>query len=130
MNLTIQLIGHFFFMVLMIVFLIIGIIKVRQKGANWLLAHRGIVLAGVLSGIVAFLFMFIAKVIHGYPHFASNHSKGGLVSLILLLITPVLGTMLMKQKLKTKLIHQIFGYFTLAFCCLAAVFGVIMVLSK
>ena len=127
MNLPLRLIGHMSFMILMIVLLIIGVIKARQKGTSWLTIHRGFAFAGVLSGLTGFLFMAIYKFAHSYAHFTSNHSKGGLIALILVLTTPTLGMMLMKEKLKSKSVHKIFGAITIIFCLIAATFGLIKV---
>jgi hypothetical protein len=127
MNLPLRLIAHMSFMILMIILLIIGVIKARQKGSNWLKIHRGFAFAGLLSGVTGFLFMAIFKLLNDYSHFTSNHSKGGLIALILVLITPSLGMMLMKQKLKSKIVHKIFGVITLIFCLMAATFGFLKV---
>ncbi|MBN1349700.1 hypothetical protein JXJ21_09840 [candidate division KSB1 bacterium] len=124
-----QLIGHFLFMLLMILLLISGILKAHNKNTNWLNIHRGLVLAGVLSGIIGFSIMAIAKQLSGRAHFVSPHSKGGLITLILALITPILGTLLIKQILKQKMIHRISGFVTLIVGVLAATFGIIRVLS-
>jgi len=125
MNLSIQLVGHFSFMGLMIILIIIGITKAHNRGSNWLNIHRRIVITGVVSGIIGFLIMALYKLSKAYPHFTSNHSKGGLLALILAVITPIFGIMVMKKILKQKLVHKISGVFTLIFCILALSFGIL-----
>ena len=127
MNLPPRLIAHLSFMILMLILLIIGFVKARQKGAGWLKVHRGFAIAGVLSGVTGFLIMAIFKLMNGYTHFTSNHSKGGLIALIFVLIAPTLGLMIMTQKLKSKMVHKVFGVVTLILCLIAATFGFLKV---
>lgn len=130
MNIPIQLIGHFTFMFLMIVLLAIGITKAYKKGANWLQNHRKFVLSGVVSGLIGFAIMAIAKQVNDYPHFVSSHSKGGLTTLILALITPIFGYLLMKQIIKVKTVHKTLGLLTLIMSIIAASFGIFMVATR
>ena len=127
MYLPLHVVGHLFFMILMLSLLVIGIIRAHRKGPDWFKKHKQSVLFGIFSGTIGFLIMAIFKVLNEYPHFFSNHSKYGLAALILLMITPVLGFMLVKQKLKQRLIHKIPGVFVVIIGVIAAVLGVLTI---
>ena len=128
MYLPLHVVGHLFFMILMLILLVIGIIRAHRKGPDWFKKHKQSVLFGIFSGTVGFMIMVIFKVLNKYPHFFSQHSRYGLATLILLIFTPVLGFMLVKQKLRQRLIHIIPGVFVVIIGITAAVLGMIMIL--
>ncbi len=130
MKLSPQLLSHMIFIIGMIIILIFGVLKAREKGKKWLFAHRGLAISGVSCGIVGFLIMATFKFVKGYSHFGTPHSKGGLIALVLLICTPIFGYLVTKQKMQLKKVHRLLGYITVTFTILSAIFGTMIVFGK
>lgn len=88
-------VGHLVLMTSSVFLLATAVILARLKKGGWLARHRLIATAGAALGLVGVMTIAIAKYANGWPHLASQHSKVGLLAILLILGAPILGTLLL-----------------------------------
>ncbi len=71
--------------------------------------------------------MAMAKLLNGWPHLATRHSKVGLPALMLVLAAPILGTLLMKGRARLRQVHRTVGAVSILISIAAAALGIVMV---
>jgi len=104
------------------------VIARKKRGAAWMKKHVFLSIAGAFAALIALLMMFYFKSSMGYPHFQSPHSIGGLVTLALLFIMPVLGNMMLSGKKGLRNTHRIQGRVVIVLMAITATFGALQVI--
>jgi uncharacterized membrane protein YozB (DUF420 family) len=121
---------HVLLMLLAAILMITAIIIAhKKKTPSWFKMHRILAVLGVASALTGGAIMFFHKMAMGYPHFKSIHALLGLLSIILLVITPVIGNIMIAGYPKLRPAHRILGRITAA-AVLLAVFAGVMSLLK
>lgn len=121
---------HALFMIIgLIVLLYAASISMKKKTNQWLKKHRTSALSGIAAIIIGLIIMIVFKESQGYPHLASPHAIGGLVTVIAVLITPILGYLITKGKQNVKLIHKPLGKITIILVAITIIFGFIRLLT-
>jgi uncharacterized membrane protein len=121
---------HALFMIIgLIVLVYAASISMKKKTNQWLQKHRLFALSGVTSVIIGLISMIIFKESQGYPHLASPHAIGGMVTVIAVLTTPILGYLITKGKQKVKPIHKLLGKITIILVAITIIFGFIRLLE-
>lgn len=100
-------------------------ISSKKKTNLWLKKHRITAISGVLSVITGLLIMVLFKESQGYPHLKSPHAIGGLVTVIAVLTTPILGYLITKGKQNVKKFHTLLAKITLILVAITIIFGFI-----
>lgn len=121
---------HFSLMGIAALLLLAAIFTARKKkDSSWLNKHRILAISVVIAGLAGALVMFFHKEAALYPHFNSPHAIAGLVTVILVLITPTMGMILVKGKEALRPVHRLFGRITFLIFVLTALFGVLRLLQ-
>lgn len=110
-----------------IVLLVTAVVFAKLKRGGWVARHRLIAAAGVTLGLAGVLTKAIAKHLNGWPHFATLHSRAGLVAILLVLTAPVLGLLLLSGRARLRHVHRAVGSVAVLASIAAAVLGVLMV---
>lgn len=110
-------------MAISLVMVTTAVIVVRRKKAGWFALHRKTASLGVLSALIAFMAEFTFKTAMHYPHIKSPHAIAGLVTLILMVITPIIGSQIASNPDKYRPKHKILGKVTLAAVIITALMG-------
>ncbi|MFH0919192.1 MAG: hypothetical protein V1913_02430 [Fibrobacterota bacterium] len=121
--------AHFILMAVAAIAVVAAAIIARKKGPNWFPRHRAFALAGSLCALVAFGCVVYVKRANQYPHFKSPHAVAGLVSIILLVVTPILGVLLTQGRETLRGSHRLFGRITSLAILLTAVMGALRLLQ-
>ena len=111
-------------MVMAAFLIVLAAIIARRKKPLWLKPHKKAAMAGVLSALLAFVIIFIFKVSLQFPHFQSPHSIIGIITLVLLIVTPVTGFMMPKGPKSFRPAHKVLGRITSIVILLTALSGV------
>lgn len=128
MSIPVQMMLHSIFMILGFVLLLFAVrISSKKKNNLWLKKHRVTAIFGVLSVITGLLIMVVFKESQGYPHLKSPHSIGGLVTVIAVLTTPILGYLITRGKQNDKKIHKLSGKITLILVGITIISGFVRV---
>lgn len=121
---------HFSLMGIAALLLLAAIFTARKKNdPAWLNKHRIRAVSGVIAGIAGALVMFFHKEAASYPHFKSLHAIAGLVTVLLILITPTMGMILVRGKETLRPVHRLFGRITFLIVVITALFGVLRLLQ-
>jgi hypothetical protein len=115
---------HILFMATAVILVITAAVIVRKKKAGWFIHHRRIAFLGVLSALIAFIAEFTFKNVMNYPHIKSPHSIAGVISLVLLIITPTLGYLIASNPKSYREIHRVLGKITSVAVVLTAFMGI------
>ncbi len=98
------------------------------KGKKWWLkTHRRLGTGGGIGALVALVIATImVSVSHGY-HLSSSHSIVGLITIVFIIITPLIGSRMLKPKASGKkvlrVIHRWIGRITLVLMAVTVLFG-------
>ena len=84
-------------------------VVVRRRKFKWLLWHKYLAVAGVISMVAGFGFIYSFKNQWEVPHFHSLHSRLGLAAISLMLIAPVLGYAMIHGFRSWRWPHRIIG---------------------
>jgi uncharacterized membrane protein YozB (DUF420 family) len=115
---------HFSFMILSVILVISAAILALKKKPGWFTRHRNIALLGVLSALLAFIAEFTFKTVMHYPHIKSPHAIAGVISLVLLIITPITGRMIAANPKRFRAIHKTLGRITSVAVAITAAMGI------
>jgi hypothetical protein len=115
---------HILFMATAVILVISAATIARKKKTGWFVRHRRIASIGVLSALVAFIAEFIFKTVMHYPHIKSPHAIAGVISLVLLITTPTLGSLIAMNPKSYRGTHRIFGKSTSVAVVLTAFMGI------
>jgi hypothetical protein len=115
---------HIIFMATAVILVITAAFIARKKMTGWFVRHRRIASLGVLSALLAFAAEFIFKAAMHYPHIKSPHTIAGVISLVLLIITPTLGFLIASNPKSYRGIHRVLGKITSVAVALAAFMGI------
>jgi uncharacterized membrane protein len=130
MSIPLPIVFHALFMFIgLVVLLYAASISMKKKTNQWLKKHRMFALSGVTSVITGLIIMILFKESQGYPHLASPHAIGGLVTVIAVVITPILGYLITKGIQKVKPIHKLSGRLTIILVAITIIFGFIRLLE-
>ncbi len=115
---------HISFMILSVILVISAAILALKKKPGWFTRHRNIALLGVLSALLAFIAEFTFKTAMHYPHIKSPHAIAGVISLVLLIITPISGRMIAANPKRFRAIHKTLGRITPVAVVITAAMGI------
>ena len=126
------LLAHIALMSIALVLIITAVMIAKRRKKNWLKLHRACAISGVVSSLIAAACIVTLKFTNGFSHFQSPHAIAGLITLCLLLITPILGASIAKGPKPIRAIHRLFGRITSLAIILTVVMGVfrLLVLNK
>lgn len=122
------LIAHIVFMSLMVILIIHAIVFSLRKKKNWYKKHKIFNTAGIFSGIIGFLIIFIEKLLEKESHFITLHSKTGLITLILLSLTLTGGFLMKKLPEKMKKNHKISGFISFILALITVFLGISLII--
>ena len=126
----IEFILHILLMLLAAVLMITAIITAHNKTApSWFKIHRILAMLGVVSAFTGGAIMFFHKMELGYPHFRSPHALIGLLGIILLIITPVIGNIMIAGHPYLRPVHRVLGRITAGVVLLAVLAGALSLLK-
>ncbi len=100
-------------------------ISTKKKTNQWLQKHRITAILGVLSVITGAVTMIVFKESQGYPHLKSPHAIGGLVTVIAVVTTPILGYLITRGKQNVKKYHTSLAKITLILVAITIILGFI-----
>jgi uncharacterized membrane protein YozB (DUF420 family) len=115
---------HIFFMASAVVLVISAFTIVRKKKTGWFTRHRKMALLAVLSALLGFSAEFIFKTAMHYPHLKSPHAFAGVISLMLLIITPATGLLIASAPKRYRAIHKTLGRITSVVVLVTAFMGI------
>jgi hypothetical protein len=115
---------HILFMVTAAVLVVSAAIIARRKKTGWFVRHRRMAPLGALSALLAFAAEFIFKSVMHYPHIKSPHAFAGVISLVLLIITPTFGTLIASDPKAYRELHKTLGKITSVAVVLTALMGI------
>jgi hypothetical protein len=115
---------HFIFMAAAMVLVVTAALTARKKKTGWFVRHRRLALLGVVSALFAFSAQFTFKSAMHYPHLKSPHAFAGVAPLVLLVITPILGSLIASNPKVLRKYHRTFGKITSFAVIITALSGV------
>jgi hypothetical protein len=115
---------HISFMILSVILVISAAILALKKKPGWFTRHHNIALLGVLSALLAFIAEFTFKTAMLYPHIKSPHAIAGVISLVLLIITPITGRIIAANPKRFRAIHKTLGRITSVAIVTTAAMGI------
>ena len=115
---------HIVFMSIALVLVVTAVIIAKKRAKKWLTFHKAFAISGVSSSLIAAACIVALKVANGYHHFQSPHAVAGLITLCLLIMTPVLGASIAKGPQPIRALHKLFGGITSIAIFLTAIMGV------
>jgi hypothetical protein len=104
--------AHIVFMSIALILVITAAVIAKRRKPMWLKLHKRCAFSGALSSVIGAVCMVVLKIAHGYSHFQSPHAVVGLVTLCLLIITPVLGASIVKGPKPLRALHKVMGRIT------------------
>jgi hypothetical protein len=107
-----------------VVLVVVAFIIVRTRKTGWFVLHRKVASLGTLLALVAFLAEFTFKTVMHYPHIRSPHSIAGVISLGLLIVTPVIGSRIAATPQKYRDMHKLLGKITSVAVILTGLMGI------
>ena len=120
----VHLLGHMFFMGLMVAALVAAVASARRRRKGWMPRHRALAISGAVSGLVGALAMAVVKYVRGWPHLATPHSRVGAVALALVLTAPILALLMLAGAAKLRLPHRLAGAMAMLAALAAGALGV------
>jgi hypothetical protein len=118
------LLGHISLMSIALVMVITAAVIAKRRRKNWLKFHKVCAISGVLSSILAATCIVFLKISHHFSHLDSPHAITGLITLCLLLITPILGASIAKGPKPIRALHRLWGRITSIAIILTVVMGI------
>jgi hypothetical protein len=115
---------HITLMTVAVMLVIIAAVIAKRRKKNWFKAHRAFAVWGVLTSTLAFACIVGLKIAHHFHHFSSLHAVAGLVTLCLLLATPLFGASIPKGPKWIRPFHRTMGRITSIAIMLTAIMGV------
>jgi hypothetical protein len=115
---------HIFFMATAVILTVTTAIIARGKRTGWFVLHRRIAFLGVLSALIAFIAEFTFKTVMHYPHIKSPHSLAGVITIVLLVMTPIVGSLIASNPKSYREIHRILGKITSVAVVITAFIGI------
>jgi len=115
---------HISFMIISVTLVIAAATIALKKKPGWFTRHPSIALLGVLSALLAFLAEYTFKTAMHYPHVNSPHAIAGVISLVLLIITPTTGKMIATNPKRFRAIHKTLGRITSVAIVITAAMGI------
>lgn len=115
---------HISFMILSVILVISAAILALKKKPGWFTRHHNIALLGVLSALLAFIAEFTFKTAMHYPHIKSPHAIAGVISLVLLITTPISGRMIAANPKRFRAFHKTLGRITSVAVVITAAMGI------
>lgn len=106
-----------------------AVVANRKAGHRWLKIHKLFALSGFASACAAAVVMVVFKSVHHYPHIASFHAVVGLVALIFLALTLVVGLLLVKGVKPLRQVHRWGGRIAVPLVAASAVIGILRLFS-
>jgi hypothetical protein len=116
---------HVFFMAATLIIVIYAATIARRKKQGWFVLHRKMALTGVVTALAGIAAEFTFKVILNYPHFLSPHAIGGLITLVLLIITASAGLLIAKNPKNLRPMHITLGRITSIAVIATALMGIV-----
>ncbi len=122
---------HFYIIAVGVLTLMTSLYIIRfKKDKPWRIKrHRLLAVAGVIMIFIGVITMYLGKQSVGLNHFIVPHAFGGIITLILLITTPILAMIGMKGNKKILKMHRLFGRVTGLFVLIVAIFGLTVLLS-
>jgi heme A synthase len=122
---------HFYIIAAGLLALMASLYIIRfKKDKPWRIKkHRILAVLGVIMILMGVLTMYLGKQSVGLNHFTVPHAFGGLITIILLITTPILAIIGMKGNKKVLKMHRLFGRLTAIFVVLVAIVGFTILLS-
>ena len=115
---------HIGVMALSVVLIGIAVTIAQGRKQNWFKRHKAFALFGVVSGLAGFIVMFVFKMSTQYPHFQSLHAIGGIIGVLLLIVTPIIGANIPHGPKFFRPTHRALGRITGIVVLLTAVLGI------
>jgi hypothetical protein len=115
---------HVVFMAATLIIVIYASTIAYRKKQGWFVLHRKMALSGVVTALIAATAEITLKTVMHYPHFQSPHAIGGLITVTLLIITPLTGVLIAKAPAKLRPIHITLGRVTLIAVIATALMGI------
>jgi hypothetical protein len=116
---------HVFFMAATLIIVISAATIAHRKRQGWFVLHRKLAFSGVVTALAGIAAEFIFKAVLHYPHFQSPHAIGGLITLALLIITPITGVLIAKNPKDLRPIHITLGRITSVAVIATALMGIV-----
>lgn len=114
---------HMLLMLLAVILAFVGVYQAIKKKAGWFLYHRRLGASSLISALVSFSLLFYFKFSHHYGHFKSPHAQGGVLALIMLLLTVTFGLLAAKGHPLSRKLHRLIALLTLVLLLSAMFFG-------
>jgi hypothetical protein len=116
---------HVFFMATTLILVISAATTAHRKKQGWFVLHRKLALTGVVTALIGIAAEVILKAVLHYPHFQSPHTIGGLITLVLLVITASAGLLIAKNPKNLRLFHITLGRITSLAVIATALMGIV-----
>ncbi len=116
---------HIIFMAATLILVISAATIAHRKKQGWFVLHRKLAFSGVVTALVAAAAEITFKAVLHYPHFQSPHAIGGLITLVLLIITPITGVLIAKNPKELRPIHITLGRITSITVIATALMGIV-----
>jgi hypothetical protein len=116
---------HVIFMAATLIIVISAAAIAYRKKQGWFMLHRKVALTGVVTAQIAAAAEITFKTVLHYPHFQSPHAIGGLITVVLLIITPITGVLIAKNPKKLRPIHKTLGRITSVVLIATAIMGIV-----
>jgi hypothetical protein len=116
--------AHIVFMSIALILVVSAAVIAKLRKKNWLKKHKKLAFSGALSSIIGALCVIFFKITNDYSHFQSPHALAGLLTLCLLILTPLLGVWIVKGPKPIRAIHKVFGRITSVAIALTVTMGV------
>jgi hypothetical protein len=115
---------HIGLMAIAAVLIGVGATIAHGRNQNWLKRHKIFVLSGVISALAGFFVMFVFKMVTQFPHFQSLHAIAGIIGVLFLIVTPIIGFNIAHGPKFFRPMHRLLGRITGIVVLLAAIMGI------
>ncbi|MDA3939207.1 MAG: cytochrome b561 domain-containing protein [Spirochaetia bacterium] len=130
-----QILLHMILMMGFLVFAAAGIITAKyfkKRNPKWLKVHKLLMISGVSSGMLGFIWIFYVVQTGGGVHFTIPHTIFGLVTVLIALTAPILGFRFMSKKTDNskkpllRKLHKTIGWFSIILILSTVLTGLIL----
>lgn len=119
---------HTIFMCIALILTITSVIVVALKfEKKRIKTHKLLNTLALISTLVGFTWIALYKQQNNYPHFISTHSKLGIITLVLFILSFITGTLLLKGRTSVKNPHKIVGIIVISLLTITSFFGFRMI---
>jgi 4-amino-4-deoxy-L-arabinose transferase-like glycosyltransferase len=125
----ILIIVHIALMVISAALIVTAVFIARARKPRWLKRHKTFAISGVVTSLAAFTVIFIAKAGMQFPHFHSPHAIAGVLTLAILVATPIIGALIPKKPKALRPVHRVLGRIVSAAIILTALMGLLRFLQ-